>query len=115
MTSRTDFLRPLKNLRNIHSNAMNREACEAQNGKVVIWMTDEKERALTISDDALLHPVRVTQDMACRARQSKERYGQKMEQGMGDQGKPQRRTNNCRSGPEQQLQQRQIWARSDKL
>ena len=28
-------------------------------------------------------------------------YEQKMERGMGDQGKHQRRTNNCRSGPEQ--------------
>ena len=78
-------------------------------------MTDKKERELAVSDDALLHPVPVTRDMACRARQSNEMCGQKVEQGMGDQGKPQRRTNNCRSGSEQQLQQLQIWARTDKL
>ena len=42
----------------------------------------------------------VIRDMACRARQSKERYRQQMEQGMADR-KPQRRTDNCRSGPKQ--------------
>ena len=56
---------------------------------------------MTTSDDALSDPVPVTRDMTCRARQSNGRYGQKMEQGMVDQGKPQRRTNNCRLEPEQ--------------
>ena len=64
-------------------------------------MRGKKERELAIFDDALPHPVPVTRDMACRARQSKERYGQKMEQGVGDRGKPQRRTNDFRSEPEQ--------------
>ena len=56
---------------------------------------------MTISDDAPSHPVPVTRDIACRARQSKERHGQKMEQGMVDLDNPHRRTDNCRSGPEQ--------------
>ena len=39
---------------------------------------------MVISDDALSHPVPVIRGMVCRARQSKEIYGKKMEQGMLD-------------------------------
>ena len=59
---------------------------------------------MAISDDALPHSVPVTRDMECRARQSKERHGRKMEQGMGDQGKSQKKN-----------QQLKIWARTNKL
>ena len=56
---------------------------------------------MSVPDDALSHPVPITRDMVCRARQSKEIYGQKMELGMVCQGKPQRRSNNCTSWPKQ--------------
>ena len=54
---------------------------------------------MTISDDALTDPVPVTREMACRARQSKEMYGQKMEQGMGDLVKPLSRSQHPRPVP----------------
>ena len=57
---------------------------------------------MAISDDVLSHPVPATRDMVCIAEpDGKEREEQKMKQGMVDQGKLQRRTQNGRSGPEQ--------------
>ena len=67
-----------------------------------------------------MHPVPVTRDIACRARESKERFGQKMEQGMLDEENPQKknqqlqvcaRQTNYRAGQSGQFRTSQhLWA-----
>ena len=98
------FLWPLK--KNWESNALRWIEKPVRLRMERLWFKRQirDEREVTISDDALSQTCAVTRDMACRESKDKTKkgLGQEIERGMVNQGKPQRRTNNCRFGPENQ-------------